>query len=146
MVQGYKDHFGIGYHWSFLDPLYYTGGGLTVAYTPNTDVPSNERAHVELNGAYLGWRGGLSWNRSDFYDLFGPTKRSRKGFAAKAGYDDYRIYEDPRRFTLSYDLEYYDKIDTLPNAQNVSSGFSRLLSRRPIRSAIHRSPEITRRS
>jgi hypothetical protein len=34
--KGYKDHFGIGYHWSFLDPLYYAGGGLTVAYTPNT--------------------------------------------------------------------------------------------------------------
>ena len=29
----------------------------------------------------------LSWNRSDFYDLFGPTKRSRKGYAAKLGYD-----------------------------------------------------------
>ena len=28
----------------------------------------------------------LSWNRSDFYDIFGPTKRSLKGIAAVGGY------------------------------------------------------------
>ena len=40
-----------------------------------------------LDWRYLGWHGDFSWNRSDFYDLFGPTKRSRKGFAAQLGYD-----------------------------------------------------------
>jgi hypothetical protein len=83
---------------------------------------------VELTAQYLGWHGSLSWNRSDFYDLFGPTKRSRKGYAAKFGYDDFLIYEDPRKLTLSYDLEYYDKIDTLPNAQNIPTSFTRLLT------------------
>ena len=126
VVQGYKNFFGVGYHWNFLDPLYYAGAGITAAYTPSSDLPGNERAHVELKGGYLGWRGSLSWNRSDFYDLFGPTKRSRKGFAAKGGYDQYLIYDEPRIFKVSYDLEYYDKIDTLPNAQNVGSGFTRL--------------------
>ena len=82
---------------------------------------------MELTGQYLGWRGSLSWNRSDFYDLFGPTKRSRKGYAAKFGYDDFLVFEDPRKLTLSYDLEYYDKIDTLPNAQNIGTPFTRLL-------------------
>ena len=48
-------------------------------------------------GSYLGWRGALSWNRSDFYDLFGPTKRSRKGYAAKLGYDWLLIWDEPRR-------------------------------------------------
>ena len=42
------------------------------------------------------WRAELSWNRSDFYDLFGPTKRSRKGYAAKLGYDWLLIYDEPR--------------------------------------------------
>ena len=41
-----------------------------------------------------------SWNRSDFYDLFGPTKRSRKGYAAKVGYDELLIYDEPRKLTL----------------------------------------------
>jgi hypothetical protein len=42
----------------------------------------------------------LSWNRSDFYDLFGPTKRSRKGLAVKGGYDSILIYDEPRRLDL----------------------------------------------
>ncbi|HEV8237123.1 MAG TPA: hypothetical protein VGP84_21075, partial [Gemmatimonadaceae bacterium] len=42
------------------------------------------------------------------------------------GYDDYLIYDEPRKLTLVYDLEYYDKIDTLPNAQNVNTTFTRL--------------------
>ena len=126
VIQGYKNSFGVGYHWNFLDPLLFAGAGITAAYTPDSKIPGNERTHVELKGGYLGWRGSLSWNRSDFYDLFGPTKRSRKGFAAKGGYDDFIIYDEPRRLTLSYDLEYYDKIDTLPQAQNVGSGFTRL--------------------
>ncbi len=89
-------------------------------------VPGDERSHVEVSGNYLGWRGSLAWNPSDFYDLFGPTKTSRKGFAAKLGYDDFLIYDKPRLLTLSYDLGYFDHIDTLPNAQNVGTGFTRL--------------------
>ena len=60
-------------------------------------MPGDERGHVDILGRYLGWRAALSWNRSDFYDLFGPTKRSRKGYAAKLGYDWLLIYDEPRR-------------------------------------------------
>ena len=86
----------------------------------------------------------LSWNRSDFYDLFGPTKRSRKGLAAKLGYDDLLIYDEPRKLTLSYDVAFYDKIDTLPNAQNVETTFTRLADRRGW-AALHRRPTLARR-
>ena len=87
------------------------------------------------SGATSTGAASLSWNRSDFYDLFGPTKRSRKGYAAKLGYDELLIFDEPRKLTLSYDLEYYDKIDTLPNAQNVGTPFTRLARRR--RSGLH---------
>jgi hypothetical protein len=127
VLQGYKNSIGFGYHLNIADPIQFLNLGMTLAYTPTGHLSSDERAHVEFTAQYLGWRGSLAWNRSDFYDLFGPTKRSRKGFAAKLGYDDYLIFEDPRKLTLSYDLEYYDKIDTLPNAQNVGTTFTRLL-------------------
>ncbi|MGE5169321.1 MAG: hypothetical protein ACM3JC_03000 [Rudaea sp.] len=126
VLQGYKNSIGVGYHLNVADPIQFVNLGMTVAYTPTGHVSSDERAHVELTGQYVGWRGSLSWNRSDFYDLFGPTKRSRKGFAAKLGYDDFLVFEDPRKLVLSYDLEYYDHIDTLPNAQNVAAAFTRL--------------------
>ena len=90
------------------------------------NCPSDERGHVDITGRYQFWRGELSWNRSDFYDLFGPTKRSRRGYAAKLGL---RLGAGQRRAAQAdaeLDLEYYDKLDTLPNAQNVQTTFSRL--------------------
>ena len=128
VLQGYKDYGGIGYHFNFGDPLAYAEFGVTAAYTPTSSLPSDQRGHVELTGRYLGWRGALSWNRSDFYDLFGPTKRSRKGYAAKGGYTDWLIFDDPRTMSVTYDLAYYDQIDTLPGAQNVATNFTRLLT------------------
>lgn len=126
VLQGYKEAVGLGYHVNYADTLGFARMGLTVAYTPNANVPGNERSHIELTGEYLGWRGSLSQNRSDFYDLFGPTKRSRKGTAFKFGYDDLVIYDEPRSLTLKYDMEVLDGIDTLPDAQNVGAGFTRL--------------------
>ena len=128
-LQGYKDVVGIGYHVNFLDPIQYAAVGITAAFTPKKDdLSGSESAHIDVGGRYLNWWGNLSWNRSDFYDLFGPTKRSRKGLAAKVGYDQYLIYDEPRFLTLSYELDYFDKIDTLPNAQNVGTPFTRLLT------------------
>jgi hypothetical protein len=127
VLQGYKNSVGFGYHANFGDPLGFLNVGMTAAYTPTGGLRGDERGHFDVTAQYLFWRGSLAWNRSDFYDLFGPTKRSRKGLAAKLGYDDLRLFQDPRKFVVSYDLEYYDKIDTLPNAQNVSTPFTRLL-------------------
>ena len=79
--------FGIGYHFNFDDPLQFVSLGITAAYTPSTSLPGKERGHVDITGRYQFWRAELSWNRPDFYDIFGPTKRSRKGYAAKLGYD-----------------------------------------------------------
>ena len=128
VVEGYKSTTGIGYHINVADPLQFAELGITGAYTPSTGLPSEERGHLDIVGRYRFWRGELSWNKSDFYDLFGPTKRSRKGYAAKIGYDDFRIFDEPRKLFIAYDLEYYDKIDVLPNAQNVETPFTRLLT------------------
>jgi hypothetical protein len=126
VLQGYKDSIGIGYHFNFADPTGFAALGVTAAYTPDDDLPSNERAHIEVKGRYLEWSGSLAWNRSDFYDLFGPTKRSRKGFAAKLDYEYFIIFDDPRKLEFVAHTAFYDGIDTLPYAQNVESGFDRL--------------------
>ncbi|HEX4883168.1 MAG TPA: hypothetical protein VFX05_03445 [Casimicrobiaceae bacterium] len=126
VLQGYKDALGAGYHVNIADPTGYTAIGITAAFTPGQDIPGNERAHFEVKGHYLEWSGSLSWNRSDFYDLFGPVKRSRKGFAAKGAYNHFVIYDDPRTLEFVARGAFYDRIDTLPYAQNVESGFDRL--------------------
>ena len=126
VLQGYKDAIGLGYHANIDDLLGFAHIGITAAYTPDTSLRKDERDHVEITGRYLGWRGSLAWNRSDFYDLSGPTKRSRKGLAAKLGYDQPIVFDEPRRLDLKLDLAYFDKIDTLPDYQNVASTFTRL--------------------
>ena len=128
VLQGYKNSAGIGYQFNFADPLNFASLGITAAYTPSSSVPANERGHVDIEGRYLSWKAALSWNRSDFYDLFGPTKRSRKGYAAKLGYDALLIYDEPRKLDLIFDFAYYDQIDTLPNAQNIETNFTRLVT------------------
>ena len=127
VLQGYKNVAGLGYRFNFSDPVQFANLSATVAVTP---APSggadSERVHLDVQGQYLGWRAGLSWNKSDFYDLFGPTKRSRKGLALRLGHDELLIYDDPRKLEWSNDIAFYNKIDTLPDAQNVGSGVSRL--------------------
>jgi hypothetical protein len=125
-VQGYKDSVALGYRFNFADPLGFTTLGITAAVTPDRDLPAGERAHLEISGRHLEWWGSLSWNRSDFYDLFGPTKRSRKGLAAKGGYEHYIIFDDPRSLEFVSELAFYDKIDTLPGSQNIATGYDRL--------------------
>jgi len=126
VLQGYKDSVGIGYHFNFADPLALARIGITAAYTPDSDLPGSQRGHVNIKGNYLGWRGEFYWNRTDFYDIFGPTKRSQKGYAAKVGYDWLLIYDEPRKLEAKFDYAYYDQIDTLPGAQNVDTNFTRL--------------------
>jgi hypothetical protein len=128
VLQGYKEYAGIGYHAHIDDPLTLATIGLTAAYTPSSSLDSDERFHADLQYRYLGWHADLSWNKSDFYDLFGPTIRSRRGFAAKAGYDHALVYDEPRRLDFKSELAYYHHLDALPAAQNVRATAERLVT------------------
>lgn len=128
VLQGYKNSVGVGYHFNMEDPLSFASLGITIAHTPDQRLGKDEAGHLDIFGRYLGWHGGLSWNRSDFYDLFGPTVRSRKGLAAKLGHDETLIYDEPRKLELRSDIAYYDKIDKLPGFQKIDAGFSRLIT------------------
>jgi hypothetical protein len=128
VLQGYKDAIGAGYFARFEDPLSFAQIDVTAAYTPDDKLSQEERAHVDIRARYLGFRAGFSYNHSDFYDLFGPTKRARKGYAAGLGWDHFLILDDPRRLKLVTDITYYDKLDTLPTAQNVATTFEQLIT------------------
>jgi hypothetical protein len=128
VLQGYKHHAGIGLHAHIDDPLGLASIGVTAAFTPSQDLPSNERGHVDVRYRYLGWHAGASWNRSDFYDLFGPTIRSRRGFQTEGGYDRALIFDEPRRLDLKTNVAYYHGLDALPQAQNIAATAERLVT------------------
>ena len=126
VLQGYKESVGIGYHVNIGDPLGFAAIGITAAATPDSKLSHDEAGHLEVTGRYQNWHTRLSWNRSDFYDLFGPTKRSRKGYAALLGYDRFLIFDEPRKLELKSEVAYYGKLDTLPDFQNVQTTVERL--------------------
>jgi hypothetical protein len=126
VLQGYKNSAGVGYHVNIADPLGFARIGITGAYTPVGELPGSQRLHLDVTADYLGWHGEFAHNLSDFYDLFGPTKISRKGDMEKITYQKLLIFDEPRRLTLKYEISHFDSIDTLPQAQNISSAFSSL--------------------
>jgi hypothetical protein len=128
VLQGYKHKIGFGMHAHIDDPLSLGTIGITAAFTPSQDLPGNERGHVDVRYQYLGWHAGAAWNRPDFYDIFGPTIRSRRGFQSNVGYDRALIYDDPRRLDLKTDVAYYHNLDALPDAQNVQATSTRLVT------------------
>ena len=128
VLQGYRQASGAGLHASIADPLGLVQIGITAAVTPGQDLPADERMHLEITGRYLGWQAGLSWNRSSFYDLFGPTKRGRRGLAATLGHDKVLVLEPSRTVEARTRLALYERLDALPDTQNVQARVSRLVT------------------
>jgi len=128
IVEGYRDSFALGWHVRFEDPAQFQRIDISASYSPDPDLPSAERPHVKVRYETPVWRWEYWHNGADFYDLFGPTKRSRKGDAFIGEYDKALIFDDPRRLDLTIGAGYFSGLDTLPLNQNVPSGFSEITS------------------
>ena len=123
VVEGYKSTVAAGLRWNIADPLGLRSIDVTAAVSPNTNLKNEEKLHVKI--AYEGapWRFRLQHNASDFYDLFGPTKVSRKGQAAIAAYHKFLVFERPRMVEYTLTGAYYTGLDTLPEYQNIAATF-----------------------
>ncbi len=127
VVEGYKDSAAAGVHLDFSDPLNLTGLELTASYSPDEDLDDDERLHASALFHHWNWEVRATYNRADFYDLFGPTETSRRGYSLGIGYSKTLVYDEPRRWTLAVDLEGWGDLETLPEAQNVRAGVDELV-------------------
>ena len=128
IVQGYRDGVAVGWQFGFADPLHLYNLGISASVSTDANVPDDERLHVRVDFRTLDWHARYWHNDADFYDLFGPTKRSRKGDAISLGYRKLLVYDEPRRLEWSADVAYYKGLDTLPANQNVGSVLDELIS------------------
>jgi hypothetical protein len=128
MLTGYKKHAGVGMHAHIDDPLSLALIDIEAAYTPARSLTNDERVHADASFRYLGWHAGASWNKPDFYDLFGPTIRSRRGLAVRGGYDQFLVYDEPRKLEVRSEIAHYERLDALPAFQNVRATSTRLTS------------------
>ena len=128
IVEGYRDSAALGWHVRLADPAQFHRLDISASYSWDDELPSDEKPHVNVRYETPVWRWEYWHNGADFYDLFGPTKRSRKGDAFLGEYNKALIYDDPRRLDLSILGAYFTGLDTLPVNQNVPSDFDEIVS------------------
>lgn len=135
MVLGYKDSVSLGMKLNFSDPIRLDTLAIGAAYSVDSDLPGEERPnltvdyrHAVVSASPLAgmWRFGAHLNYADFYDLFGPTKRSRKGQRYYVGYEKTLVYDEPRVLRFSTELNHHRDMDALPRYQNVPVTFDQL--------------------
>ena len=130
IVQGYKDTAAVGLRTEFADRLHAVAGNVTASYSPDGSVPWNERFHASLEARLWNLKLSGYYNLADFYDLFGPTKNSRKGYSVRLENTHTLLYDTPRTLEASWSIAGYGGMDRLPDAQNVAVSYSRFLTGR----------------
>jgi hypothetical protein len=121
MVEGYFNTIALGANARFSDPVGLDWVNLDTSYSPDDSLPSSQRLHAMITAHIPEWTAGVAWNRDDFYDLFGPTKRSLAGYNGYVSYDHFMIYDPPRTMDITAKVAYYGDLVTLPGFQNVLS-------------------------
>ncbi len=129
VVEGYKDSPAYGLHIHFADKVSLENIDLTATFSPGSGLASAERLHLRLQAALRNWEFTATHNAADFYDLFGPTKTSRKGQSLQLQYRKSLIYDEPSRF-LDYAVQAagYFGMERLPDYQNVGIDHGRFFA------------------
>lgn len=121
IVQGYKDTAVVGMRAEFADRLRLAGVNVDIGVSPDPNLPNSERAHMSFEAHLWDWKLSGYYNYSDFYDLFGPTKVSRRGESLKLAHSKYLLYDTPRTLQFDWNVAGYRGLDELPEYQNVST-------------------------
>ena len=137
IVEGYKDEIAAGLTMNFTDPIQLESIDLSVSHSIASDLPSSEDVHAKLEWRHIStrqtplsgaWTTTLRHNAADFYDIFGPTKLSRKGQSVSVRYDKTLVYDRPRQLDFSVDVSHYMNLDRLPLFQNIDVTFDEMTS------------------
>jgi hypothetical protein len=124
-VEGYKDFAALGMRLNLSEPLQIHQAGMTVSYTPDNILSADERLHVNLKYNYASWKLNFNYNGANFYDLFGPTKNSRKGYALGLDYEKSLLQDEPKKASYETGLAAFWKLERLPDYQNIDASFDR---------------------
>ncbi|HVF62596.1 MAG TPA: hypothetical protein VNE58_01205, partial [Casimicrobiaceae bacterium] len=128
VLEGYKDSWAAGVHVNIGDPIGLDRITLTASYSPDDDLPSSERKHFDAQWRHRSFRARFQHNDADFYDLFGPTKRSRRGNIWTLGYEKALIFDTPRNLNMDVALKVFKNLDNLPSFQDVPITTDRLVT------------------
>ena len=121
ILEGYKNTAAVGMRLNLDDAVGYNRLNASLSYSPSASLPSNQRVHFKAGYSYQAWKLTGTYNYANFYDLFGPTKQSYKGYSLGLDHKRYLIYDQPNRtLDWAFDVTGYGGLDTLPGFQNVA--------------------------
>jgi hypothetical protein len=127
VIEGYKDFAALGWHLNFSDPIGLNNFDITASYTPHKSLTKSENWHVGFKYSHLGWSLAYNYNKASFYDLFGPTRTSRKGSSVNLGYKQFLILDKPKTLELQFNFAWFGDLERLPDYQNVETTFDEFL-------------------
>jgi hypothetical protein len=128
IAQGYQDSKAGGVRLDFGDSLGLSHITTTVSYSPDNPRALRDQIHAGVEARYWDWRLSGYFNRADFYDLFGPTKVGRRGFALVGEKRKNLIHDSDRTLDLNLNLAGYSGLDKLPDYQNVAASHTRFIA------------------
>jgi hypothetical protein len=120
ILSGYDQKPAFGYYIHVADPLQFSQFSADITVSPY-HVHGGERFHLDAEYQTPNWKLTYWHNLSDFYDVFGPVLRSRKGDAGIVEYTKPLIYDPPRQLDIFGSVAAYFGLDQLPGAQNIAS-------------------------
>ncbi|MCK5221925.1 MAG: hypothetical protein KAR14_10125, partial [Candidatus Aminicenantes bacterium] len=123
VIEGYKDSRAYGFRLDLSDSIPLNSFNFTLSYSPDNSLSDKEKIHFNMNMSLSNWSFSASHNKADFYDLFGPTKTSRKGNSLELQYKKSLIFDDPKNMDIGIKLAAYYGLEKMPEFQNVDTTF-----------------------
>jgi hypothetical protein len=131
VVEGYEDIDGNrgvagGVRFNFTDRIGATGLDVTASYSPTESLDESERLHLRAVFRHWNWNVTGTLNRADFYDLFGPTRVSRKGWSLAAQYQGNLLFDGPTSLNYFVRAAGYGDLATVPEFQGIEASYDKL--------------------
>ncbi len=120
IATSYDQKPALGYYFHLADPLQFRQFSASLAVSPY-GVDGGEHFHANIEYQTPNWKLNYWHDLADFYDIFGPVLRSRKGDAFIADYTRPLIYDPPRQLDVFGSAATYFGLAVLPGAQNIPS-------------------------
>ena len=109
----------LGYRLNINDPVGLSSIKLSLGVSPWSNNPWKNRFHADMEWRYYFWTLKAAWNHTNFYDLFGPMRSSRKGYQVSLGYDYTNSLISPYSRSWGFSLGAYGDMDALPLYQEI---------------------------
>jgi hypothetical protein len=110
----------LGYRLAVNDPVGLSSIRLSLGISPWSHNPWKNRLHADLEWQYYFWKLKAAWNHTDFYDLFGPRRSSRKGYTVGLSYDYTNSMIKPYTREWGFSVDAYGDMDALPMYQEIA--------------------------